>query len=964
MKALAKFLTLVLSFELMIGPLGNNLILPSEALAKECPAGMQYNSSLNRCLTKEGVIEVNKAVENCRSKGDAQAQRDCYKQSAEDALAAMKRDGEVGGKDSFFKNEDGELKGIVKAGNAAAIAIPLFLLTKTMIHRWSISKKDKYKSRSHFKCNPPSLVLMYSAAAALGAGEIISYATHSTKMNKLKKEWDKIATPDSEASVDTQRVQSTEAQSQAFEMLAQNEDQVAKTAKLKKGFYLAATSLFAAGTLAATFEQIQLGLAKKSLIKGKGMMAVPSTATAGAELVKKSTNTINRLTCHTTQKVKGKEKDKNGKEVEKEYDVSDEQVSAQEKLDQEKALQESAELAKQQNLNESNARQERMQSYEKNRKSLEDERAEVNLKLKNITDPVDRKNLESRVQNIDNQLNELEEQRVQDVLDEAEENQISCPSHQVPYQGKCINKPDTAMNFIWSENKLPQEIIALHNKELKKQAAYNISTARNASDLLNLTEELEAIELENYTRISYIDENLDSHLKNVSFTSEVANVIAQNFLINNSIAQENDLPPQEETKQDPPPAEETKEKSWVGNILGKVGGFLGGGLNKISGIIKFKNGVPVSREALKKIETEMGSSFSKAIYTPTTRIAINGVLGGWMGIMTSHMGKQAKLSTERAKKLREMKEEFNHQAGLLTCTDKDRNDPAKPSCYCYTPDNKRNSARANSKICNLAYTGISGNGDYLGGSDSPKVCVDQSFGIDASCSCRNRKGADGKNTCLKAGAGFSTSGFNPGSFSMLSAGMAPANDLFNGNTSGADITDGAGINAARIQKAADDLLAKNDPKAAKDASKIEPGLEKELMGPSQGMTMSNLGNNSSLPMSPQAAAAALEKELEKTDDTPVVQTAGGGGAVAPVPGPGEEQLEFGMTDEQFAIQETEVAEAMKQNLDYGGNDINNGSDTNIFEVLTNRYQRSGMRRLFDVEGKTTADKPAKTDINQ
>jgi hypothetical protein len=55
---------------------------------------------------------------------------------------------------------------------------------------------------------------------------------------------------------------------------------------------------------------------------------------------------------------------------------------------------------------------------------------------------------------------------------------------------------------------------------------------------------------------------------------------------------------------------------------------------------------------------------------------------------------------------------------------------------------------------------------------------------------------------------------------------------------------------------------------------------------------------------------------------------------------------------------------MNKELDMDQADINKGSDTNLFEVLSNRYQRSGMRRLFDVEGKTEADKPAKTDINQ
>lgn len=53
---------------------------------------------------------------------------------------------------------------------------------------------------------------------------------------------------------------------------------------------------------------------------------------------------------------------------------------------------------------------------------------------------------------------------------------------------------------------------------------------------------------------------------------------------------------------------------------------------------------------------------------------------------------------------------------------------------------------------------------------------------------------------------------------------------------------------------------------------------------------------------------------------------------------------------------------MKQDLDYGGSDINHGTSASIFEVLSNRYQRSGLRRLFDEEGQIQADKPADSDI--
>jgi hypothetical protein len=53
---------------------------------------------------------------------------------------------------------------------------------------------------------------------------------------------------------------------------------------------------------------------------------------------------------------------------------------------------------------------------------------------------------------------------------------------------------------------------------------------------------------------------------------------------------------------------------------------------------------------------------------------------------------------------------------------------------------------------------------------------------------------------------------------------------------------------------------------------------------------------------------------------------------------------------------------MGQEMDMGNNDINSGENTNLFDVLSNRYKRSGMRRLFDEEGKTKADAPSNSDI--
>ena len=50
--------------------------------------------------------------------------------------------------------------------------------------------------------------------------------------------------------------------------------------------------------------------------------------------------------------------------------------------------------------------------------------------------------------------------------------------------------------------------------------------------------------------------------------------------------------------------------------------------------------------------------------------------------------------------------------------------------------------------------------------------------------------------------------------------------------------------------------------------------------------------------------------------------------------------------------------------EYTFNDINDNSSNNLFKIITNRYQRSGLRRLFDDQGVSEADEASDTDINE
>lgn len=240
--------------------------------------------------------------------------------------------------------------------------------------------------------------------------------------------------------------------------------------------------------------------------------------------------------------------------------------------------------------------------------------------------------------------------------------------------------------------------------------------------------------------------------------------------------------------------------------------------------------------------------------------------------------------------------------------------------------------------------------DPFGNKTDDKMCLDQNQRMDPKCACRAKK------TCMKISSAYSMGGFHPGAFRMMGTASGPAQDLLNGNVSAGNISDSAGINAAKIRAAADNML-KKDPQALKAKNSFAASLEKGLLAAGSGLSMGGAGA-SALPSSPVGAAAALDKEL-KEHKADKINTAG---STANGSGFSEDEEPEAVMTEDVSGEDIEIAEVMGKEVDTGDSDVNTSSHTNIFEVLSNRYQRSGMRRLFEGNSTAPADAPSKTEI--
>lgn len=375
-------------------------------------------------------------------------------------------------------------------------------------------------------------------------------------------------------------------------------------------------------------------------------------------------------------------------------------------------------------------------------------------------------------------------------------------------------------------------------------------------------------------------------------------------------------------------------------------------------------GAGAAAGALSKAKAGLGSiakSVNEFMSKAVTRAAIGTVLSGWSLVMFKHTKSQQQASKNRAEKLREMKAEFAGAAGVVNmCTPEDRSNTSKPECYCYTPEGQRNPGRTNSQICQKLWSGtLAGAQNYKASTTSGfSGCVDSSNNYDASCACK--KSSKG---CLTVSTKGIT-GIGTGGLSLLNAGMAPLNDMTNGNFAKAEAAESGSVNnAMRLLKAAEQIANQPAYKGVKD--KIQKDglkLQNDLLKASSSMGAPQLADSGFNPGNVQDAVNLLEKQLAepeklKINDAKNPQTASGDSSKkSPV-----FDLNFAPDEEASGANE-QVAQVMKQQFDYAQNDINQ-SQTNLFELLSNRYQRSGLRRLFDEEGKMPADAPATTDIS-
>jgi len=327
------------------------------------------------------------------------------------------------------------------------------------------------------------------------------------------------------------------------------------------------------------------------------------------------------------------------------------------------------------------------------------------------------------------------------------------------------------------------------------------------------------------------------------------------------------------------------------------------------------------------------------------------------GINFHEMGK----AYAKQKKLTEIGDNFEASAGgLFACASEDRSNPQKPECYCFTSQMTKNTSRSNSQVCQTLFANRRSPppSSYSASALYNQGCIDSNKQADPQCACKKSS-----KKCFSFSLS-NNSNYDTGAIRMANAALKPINQMANGSfQAGAANVTGMASNAMKMRKHFDKILA--DPKNKKFAklfTEKQKELSKQMKDVSQKIAASLPAQQpNSMPTDAKSAMATLEKELKEVKSKPQDLSAPGTPAAGTSKG---DDLDFGMSESALSAQQMAMQKNLeKQDLDYDQNTIN-GSSGNIFQVLSNRYMRSGMRRLFDDEGKTSADKPAQTDITQ
>jgi len=303
--------------------------------------------------------------------------------------------------------------------------------------------------------------------------------------------------------------------------------------------------------------------------------------------------------------------------------------------------------------------------------------------------------------------------------------------------------------------------------------------------------------------------------------------------------------------------------------------------------------------------------------------------------------------------LQVFRETFVGPGSSYTCTSADRSDPTKPSCYCYDAEGRPKAgieyySQACAKEFGHRVAPLLG-GKYGVPGQHGQGCVNMYNQPDPQCLCRRN------NSCFKVGKKMVPSSMFGGASTLWNSMGPNMSDFLNGNlTAGNTNPNYWAQNAAKLNKVAKKVKAKINKQRKAEGKKPIPfsGLEQKLkrrmasvaksIPPSQAQALMPGGNRGSSAFS-ESQKEKVKKALKKAgveNKVKYLTPRGRGGKKK-----GDDD-DFGISVDGFGDKVMQDQAYKDKKYNYGANDINKNGSNSIWDVLSHRYQQSGLRRLF------------------
>lgn len=350
--------------------------------------------------------------------------------------------------------------------------------------------------------------------------------------------------------------------------------------------------------------------------------------------------------------------------------------------------------------------------------------------------------------------------------------------------------------------------------------------------------------------------------------------------------------------------------------------------------------------------------------TTSVQVAIASTVGlAWAGFLRSKaqgQEEEAKANVESVEKtIAKFKDTMG---GSGYCTPTARNDLANPQCYCYEKNGDKNMDRTNSQKCQALWAQneqnlMVGASKYEGKVDPKmKVCMLVNGQVDKKCKCRQMLNkTTGENACLKVPMGSNNLGSLGTALGVPGISSAVGN-LANGTTSLGTLNGGSLNNQlAKSRKVLDQAVKSINEERAQgnlkpislNSDKIQQAALKRIT-PKQiaAAASSSLGTLASSGRPTEGALANSLAAAESSSGISKKALLGGGSGLRNSKGSRKGGDDFAFLNSGGGGGGKVMGAMEKKNYDYKDNDIVTNKGVSIWKVISARYSKSGMRRLF------------------